>query len=188
MQGMTADDFVAGLSSKIDPRIIHDGPTQASVLVVIYGKNPNILMTKKSRHLRVHAGEIAFPGGKLDESDGDMLDTALRESQEELGLHVSRSQVIGQLEQSSTQNRRFSIMPFVCVLDSLPKIRRNDEVEQVLEIPAVPLFKTLHVDRMHAGSEQMYAFTFREHLIWGASARILKQITDILEKGRRGST
>ena len=60
----------------------------ASVLIIIYGKEPMILMTEKAKTLKVHAGEIAFPGGKWCEKDQDLLETAIRETREELGLKV----------------------------------------------------------------------------------------------------
>ena len=61
-------------------------------------------MTEKPKDLKVHAGEISFPGGKPEESDKDLLDTALRETEEEIGLHILRDQVIGQLEPVTTLN------------------------------------------------------------------------------------
>ena len=74
-----------------------DGNELASVLIIIYGKNPFIIMTKKASNLKVHAGEIAFPGGKWYEKDHDLLETAIRETKEELCLDVSKEQVVGQL-------------------------------------------------------------------------------------------
>ena len=69
------------LSSKIDPVLEHYGTNKlASILVVIYGKEPIIVMTEKPKHLKFHAGEISFPGGKFDPTDSDLLETALRET------------------------------------------------------------------------------------------------------------
>ena len=66
-----------------------DGNKIASVLIIIYGKNPFIIMTEKARNLKVHAGEISFPGGKWSEQDNDLLETAIRETKEELSLDIS---------------------------------------------------------------------------------------------------
>lgn len=80
------------LSSKLNPNLEYNGTYKlASVLVVIYGKDPIIVMTEKPKTLNFHAGEISFPGGKIDPDDCDLLDTALRETREEIGLKISKA-------------------------------------------------------------------------------------------------
>lgn len=180
---MILSDFRSVLSSEIDPDIcINSTSKLSSVLIIIYGDPPKILMTKKSSHLKIHAGEIAFPGGKFEQRDGDLLYTALRETGEELDIHLSRSHIIGQLEPVSTLNSNFTILPFVCVVDSLPKVRPNSEVEEILHIPAQSFLKTMcnDPDPDHNTIQEMYTFTFDGHLVWGASARMLKQIFEKL--------
>ncbi len=180
---MNLDDFKTALASEINTDVVHDGNSALSaVLIIIFGSEPKILMTKKSLHLKIHAGEIAFPGGKVDPSDPDLLHTALRESREELGLDIDGSQVTGQLESVRTLNSNFTIIPFVSILDRLPDIVHNREVEQVLQIPADSFLRTMKhdPDPEHNRIQEMYTFEFREHLVWGASARMLKQIVDKL--------
>lgn len=182
---MILDDFRTSLASKINPGVAGPGASRlSSVLIIIYGGPPKILMTKKASHLKIHAGEVAFPGGKLDGCDADLLCTALRETREELGLDIPRSLVIGQLEPVRTLNSNFTILPFVCVVESLPEITRNREVDRVLHIPARPFLKTLQddLDPGHNAIREMYTFTFGEHLVWGASARMLKQVFDRLSE------
>ncbi|MCH6586382.1 MAG: NUDIX domain-containing protein, partial [Thaumarchaeota archaeon] len=83
---MLLDNLKPILSSPVNPKIETDGKYRlASVLVVIYGKEPIIIMTEKPKHMKFHAGEISFPGGKLDVNDSDLLQTALRETSEEIG-------------------------------------------------------------------------------------------------------
>ena len=156
----------------------------ASVLIVIYGGQPNVLMTKKSSILKIHAGEIAFPGGKYDPEDKDLLETALREAREEINLSILEEHVVGQLEPVTTLNSKFTIYPFVAVVRRLPRLKDNVEVETILNIPLFPLLKTMSEDKdpAHQSIKEMYTFTFKEHLIWGASARMLKQISDIFSK------
>ena len=88
---MHLDNLKSILSSPINP---NPGKTEdyrlASVLVVIYGEEPIIVMTEKPKHMKFHAGEISFPGGKLDNNDSDLLETALRETSEEIGLTIER--------------------------------------------------------------------------------------------------
>ena len=128
---MLLDDLKSSLSTPIDPKIKTDGKFRlASILVVIYGKDPIIVMTEKPKHMKFHAGEISFPGGKLDSMDSDLLQTALRETSEEIGLTISKDQVIGQLEPVVTLNSGFLILPFISVVDTIPPLSANYEVEK----------------------------------------------------------
>lgn len=173
----------AQLSSKIFPEPKHDGKTKlASVLVIIYGSEPKILMIEKSKYLNIHAGEIAFPGGKWTEDDTDLLDTALRETEEEIGLTISRDKVIAQLENVMTLNSGYTITPFVCIIDTISQLKTNSEVKSILYIPMIPLLQTLDddTDPNHKSIQEMYTFTYNDKLVWGASARILKHLANRL--------
>ena len=173
------------LTTEINPKILSDGKNKlASVLIIIYGDKPEILMTKKPITLTQHGGEISFPGWKISEIDDDLLDTALRETKEETGLKILRDNVIGQLKQVTTLNSGFTIIPFVCMLDSIGRLVPNSEVDSFLHIPLLPFLETLEsdLDPKHNSIQEMYTYTFERNLIWGASARMLKQITDILRK------
>ena len=173
------------LTTEINPKILSDGKNKlASVLIIIYGDKPEVLMTKKSITLTQHGGEISFPGGKISETDGDLLDTALRETKEETGLEISRDDIVGQLKQVTTLNSGFTIVPFICILDSIGQLIPNSEVESFLHIPLLPFLGTLEndLDPKHNSIQEMYTYTFEKNLIWGASARMLKQITDVLKK------
>jgi len=161
-----------------------DGNELASVLIIIYGKEPTILMTKKAKTLKVHAGEISFPGGKWCEKDQDLLETAIRETKEELCLEVSKEHVVGQLNSVITLNSKYRITPYLAILDGIPSLKANSEVESILHIPLVSLLRTMMDDNNpeHRSIKEMYAFTFENHHIWGASARMLKQINTLLSK------
>jgi 8-oxo-dGTP pyrophosphatase MutT (NUDIX family) len=150
----------------------------AAVMIIIFGNEPMLLMTERPKTMNHHAGEISFPGGTWKEEDGDLLGTAIRETNEELGIEISKSMVIGQLKPVTTLNSGFTISPFIVMLDELPKIIPNSEIESVLRIPLFPLLKTIEDDKdpSHKSILEMYTFKFQDHLIWGASARMLKQI------------
>lgn len=168
------------LSSKINPVLENNGTNKlASILVVIYGKDPIIVMTEKPKHLNFHAGEISFPGGKLDSNDSNLLDTALRETEEEIGLRISKEQITGQLDPVITLNSGFTILPFVSVVDEITTLTANYEVEKIFHIPLVPFLKTMANDPnpTHNRIQEMYTFEYQNKIVWGASARILKQIT-----------
>ncbi len=176
---MFLDDLKSTLSNPISPKLESDEKYRlASVLVVIYGEDPIVVMTEKPKHMKFHAGEISFPGGKFDANDSDLLETALRETSEEIGLTITRDQVIGQLESVITLNSGFLITPFVSVIDNIPTLSANSEVEQIFHIPLEPFLKTMapDPDPSHNIIQEMYTFEYQNQIVWGASARILKQI------------
>ena len=161
-----------------------DGNQLASVLIIIYGKNPFIVMTEKSKNLKVHAGEISFPGGKFSEQDNNLLETAIRETKEELSLNISKEHVIGQLDNVITLNSRYKITPFIAILDAIPTLTANSEVESIFHIPLASFLNTISEDNLpeHRSIQEMYTFTFENYNIWGASARMLKQINRLLSE------
>ena len=189
----------------VDANLSHK---RAAVLVIVYGlqhnqdqlefsnytaspplsmshMRPIVIMTVKSVKMNIHAGEIAFPGGKVESTDTDLLHTALRETHEELGLELRREQVISRLCPVRTRNSGFLIVPFVATLSKRPTMTPNTEVESILEMPLDILLDTISqdTDPAHDATPDMYTFEHsntRGQKIWGASARILKQIHDIL--------
>ena len=181
---MDTSNLINSLSSQISAQVHDDGKTKhAAVLVLIYGTDPKVIMTEKPKHLNIHAGEIAFPGGKWHDTDNDLLDTALRETSEEIGLDLSRKKVIGQLENVRTLNSGFTITPFVSIVEDVPQLQANPEVENILHIPLVPFLQTLadDTDPAHNSIQEMYTLTYQGKIVWGASARILKQIVNRLQ-------
>lgn len=168
------------LTTDLDPVLTTNLFKPAAVLLVVWGDPPHIMMTEKPQHMRVHAGEISFPGGKPEGIDSDLCDTAMRETLEETGLQIDRKDVIGQLEPVSTLNSGYLILPFVSVIRDASSVVPNEEVKEILHIPLIPLLKTMAPDVMHGPHKDMYEFRHRGRQIWGASARILMQLHDIL--------
>lgn len=180
---MKLDELKSIFSKPINPEIEFDEKYRsASVLVVIYGNEPKIVMTKKPKHMTFHAGEISFPGGKLEDTDPDLLHTALRETSEEIGLEITREQVVGQLDPVVTLNSGFLILPFISVIDEIPTLSANHEVEKIFHIPFDPFLKTMakDPDPSHNIIQEMYTFEYQNQIVWGASARILKQLGSLL--------
>ena len=180
---MLLDNLKSVLSTPIDSEIKSDVSYRlASVLVVIYGKSPKIIMTEKPKSMKLHAGEISFPGGKIDVNDADLLETALRETNEEIGLNISKDQVVGQLLPVLTLNSGFLILPFVSILDKIPPLVSNSEVEKIFHMPLDSLLGTIakDTDPSHNLIDEMFTFEYQAQIVWGASARILKQIENKL--------
>jgi len=179
---MILDNLRTMLTSEINPVLENHGKNKlASILVVIYGESPIVVMTEKPKHMKFHAGEISFPGGKLDSTDSNLLETALRETSEEIGLNIKPDQVIGQLEPVITLNSGFTILPFVSVVDEITPLSANAEVEKIFHIPLESFLKTManDPDPSHNLIQEMYTFEYQGNIVWGASARVLKQIADM---------
>ncbi|MDE1763160.1 MAG: CoA pyrophosphatase [Thaumarchaeota archaeon] len=177
---MDLEKIKNALSSTINAKVHDDKKTKlAAVLVIIYGPEPSILMTERSKTMDHHAGEISFPGGRWQYDDADLLSTALRETREEVGVDIQREQIVGQLKPVTTLNSGYTIAPFITIQEKIPLITPNHEIESVLKIPLIPLLKTMDGDKdpAHRSIQEMFIFKFQNYLIWGASARMLNQIT-----------
>ena len=183
---MDIEQMRSALASEIHttPLAELDENELASVLIIIYGKDPFVIMTEKAKNLKVHAGEIAFPGGKWYEKDHDLLETAIRETKEELGLEISKERIIGQLDNVITLNSQYNITPFIAILETVPVLTPNSEVESILHIPLVSFLNTIAEDNLpeHRSIKEMHTFTFKKYNVWGASARMLKQINALLSE------
>ena len=182
---METEKLKKALTSQISLEVKQDGHSRlAAVLIVIYGSEPTIIMTKRPKTMNLHAGEISFPGGAWKQDDNDLLTTSLRETKEEIDLNLLRQQIIGQLNPVTTLNSGFTITPFISVLDEIPKLNPNSEIETILHIPLIPFLSTIEddPDPSHKSIQEMHTFRYQHHLIWGASARMLKQIINLLSK------
>lgn len=157
---------------------VEEHPQRAAVLAIIFHKNgsSHVLLIKRSYKLRIHAGEISFPGGIFKWEDECLLNTALRETREELNLRLDESAVIAHLPVVNTLTG-FEVTPFVALLDTLPEYQINEnEVELVIEAPLAGLLATQQPDTGYDKSLDMTVFWHKHHRIWGATARILKTI------------
>lgn len=181
---MSLDQLRKLLASNIVPHIDDQNTKHAAVLVVIYGNDLKIIMTEKPKTMAQHAGEISFPGGKLAQDDDNLLNTAIRETKEEISLDISRQHVVGQLKQVQTRNSGFTIVPFVAILENIPQLQANSEVEEILHMPLIPLLRTLKTDddENHRALFEAYVLTYEDKIVWGASARILKQLFDLFKQ------
>jgi 8-oxo-dGTP pyrophosphatase MutT (NUDIX family) len=152
------------------------------VLVPLFlaaNEEPHAVFTRRSTGLRRHAGEISFPGGRQDPEDTDLSDTALREAQEEIGLARTEVKLLGQLEETPTWVTNYVIHPFVGLIPAGRAWQLSPlEVDAVLELP----LRALREGRTRAQMErrgiqfETDAYVVDEHLIWGATARILENL------------
>ena len=153
-------------------------PRTASVMVVLYVNKDRIfvLMTLRSKQLKIHPGEMSFPGGRYEEEDGDLLSTALRETKEEIGLKLDDTLVNATLPVVTTLTG-YQITPYVAILGTCPSIGElSDEVEDIFEIPLFDLLSTKQRNTSGKTGESKYVYWHSTNCIWGASAKILGDI------------
>ena len=152
----------------------------ASVLIVIYGNEPNVLMTKKSHILKIHAGEIAFPGGKYDPEDNSLKDTVIREIFEETGINLQEDNFLGVLDAvESKPKRNIKILPFIAFLKKRPVIKLNEnELDKYFWIPYRKIVSNLGVANLN--NRRVLAYFLEEEIVWGVTYRILGKFNEII--------
>jgi 8-oxo-dGTP pyrophosphatase MutT (NUDIX family) len=185
------DGEVKGLQSRSDFDLNGDMPrqkasTRAAVLVPLVERPTGwqLLLTRRTESMPTHAGQIAFPGGRSNAGE-NLIDTALREFEEETGIGKTRARMLGRFERYETASG-FDITPFVAVLQT-PITPRPDprEVEAVFEVPFDFLMDVNNHQRQSLhwqGAERhFYAMPWNEHFIWGATAGMLRALALRLE-------
>jgi 8-oxo-dGTP pyrophosphatase MutT (NUDIX family) len=175
---MYSADLLERLGGRLDPDPRPrpaPGDRLAAVLIpVVQGRS--VVFTKRSETLSRHAGEISFPGGLRHDEDASIAETALRETEEELGLQRERVELLGALPPVHTFVSSILVVPFVGTLDGRPVFRPNPhEISAVLEYPLAELAEAeADVRWSRDGRDYVgYAYDMGEHTIWGATARIL---------------
>lgn len=168
-------DFVPQSGRKFRP---------AGVLVPIEVRNqvPYVILTKRSSALKHHPGQIAFPGGKEDDTDADVTAAALREAEEEIGLPRSNVQVLGTLPVHETVTN-FRVTPVVGLVKSEFVLRPEPgEVDEVFSVPLAHLTDlsrySVQSRMWHGHRRSYYTVPFGPYYIWGATARMLRGLAE----------
>ena len=153
----------------------------AAVLVpIVVRDEPMVLLTQRTAHLKDHAGQISFPGGKIDAADASPLAAALREADEEIGLPADRIEPIGYLDLYLT-TFGFRIVPLVARVAPPFALSLNaEEVDDAFEVPLAflmaPENHQRHARDWNGLTRHFYAMPFGERYIWGATAGILRNL------------
>jgi 8-oxo-dGTP pyrophosphatase MutT (NUDIX family) len=165
-----------------------NGAPRAAVLVPLYTHRNqlHVVFTKRTDLVQHHRGEISFPGGAMDPEDADLVTTALREAHEEIGIAAEHIEVIGRLDDIVTISR-FHVSVYVGELDATfspyPWRPQEAEVAAVLEVPLPHLLdeaNLVEVPRQRDGELViMEGFKFHDHIIWGATGRMLRNFLDV---------
>ncbi len=168
-----------------------DGETalvRAAVLVPLIDRpdGMTVLLTQRTAHLKSHAGQISFPGGRVEEADLTPEHTALRETEEEVGLPRHHVELVGRLNARQT-GTGYRVVPVVGLIDPpFPLTPDPGEVAGIFELPlefvldpANHRFET----RIHGGVErQFYAMPYGDHYIWGLTARLLVNLAEVVSR------
>src|SRR3990172_2766730 len=156
------------------------GLRQAAVLMLLYPKDCElyVLLTKRTEDVEHHKGQISFPGGSMDDDDSDLIGTALRESEEEVGIPRETPQFLGTFDEYETPSG-FAIPPVVAYASELPRLNHNAiEVAEIIEVP-LSVFLDPRNERMEQRKRMgrlldVYFYRFGTYEIWGATAAILR--------------
>jgi 8-oxo-dGTP pyrophosphatase MutT (NUDIX family) len=158
------------------------------VLVPLYlngDGEPSVVLTRRREDLRRHAGEISFPGGRQDPEDADLCVTALREAHEEIGLEPAGVDIVGALQPTPTIATNYAVYPFVGIIEPGQTWRPAEaEVAEVLELSLAELQTGYGRRTMLRRGVPFRTDTYLvgEHLVWGATARMLADLFDRLPR------
>lgn len=168
---------------------LHSGEfINASVLIpiVLRADGPTLLFTQRTAHLTSHPGQVSFPGGRSEAIDATVIETALRETEEEIGLHRRHIEVIGVLPEYLTATG-YRVTPVVGLVTP-PFLLAPDavEVDEIFEVPLAYLMNGAHHERRivslpdNSGNRTFYAMVYDRFLIWGATAGMLRNLFHFL--------
>lgn len=184
---MTKDEFLLKFSLNTPAASLHqykhDKPLKkAAVLIPLVddGKQLNVLLTMRAAHLRHHAGQVSFPGGKVEDYDVNLADTATRETHEEIGLPTHLINIIGNLHTYQVISG-FEVTPIVAFIPNNYNYTQDDnEVSEIFQVPLQHFIDnknhiSIQVNRKHI-SNKIHFIPYRHYNIWGATASMLKDL------------
>jgi 8-oxo-dGTP pyrophosphatase MutT (NUDIX family) len=135
-----------------------------------------VLFTERSDEVDFHKGQVCFPGGRREPSDSSLLQTALRESEEEISLKANDVEILGELDDIITLTSNYVISPFVAFIPHPHSLRTDGrEVKEAFSVPLSFLMDEANF------KQDSYTYEYEGHIIWGATARILRQFIGLLK-------
>ena len=174
------------LSCRQKQYIVEPGLVPSAVLLPLYYKEGQyyLLFIKRTEKVREHKGQISFPGGAYEEEDETLLNTALRESAEEIGLALGEVEILGELDDTATKTSDYVISPFVALIPWPYQFKADeDEVDEIIEVPISVLLdkdcRRQETEIIDGEVVTLYYYHYQGRVIWGATARILNQFLDI---------
>jgi 8-oxo-dGTP pyrophosphatase MutT (NUDIX family) len=171
---------------RIAPEHLPEGGfARAATLVPLHAKDgePHVLLTRRPEHMRRHPGQLSVPGGRIEPGE-DPLAAALREAREEIGLDPAHAEVLGRLSETLVLQSAFRLTPWVASVPyPYPYAAEPREVEEILHVPLSALVKPgvhrVEPREAYGMRIEVHYFTLGEHLLWGATARIVWELLGI---------
>lgn len=185
---MTKQEFirrfqhVRNIAPEQDFPLTKPGKPAAVLIPIIKRENQlTVLFTQRSSHLKHHPSQVSFPGGKQETSDKDLVETALRETHEEIGITPEKVSVLGSLHKFRTVSR-YEVTPFVSLVNpSFTLVLDKNEVESVFEVPLVYLLDIqnhlIHSVKRNGKQQPIYFIPWQDKMIWGATAAFVKVLS-----------
>ena len=165
------------------------GPLRRAAVLIPLVRRPDgltVLLTQRTAHLSAHAGQVSFPGGSAEAADSSPIETALRESEEEIGLLRRHVEIIGVLPDHATASR-FLVTPVIGLVTPPFQLRADPgEVAEIFEVPLAFLMDGMNHQRMSfelpdgGGRRSFYAMPYERFFIWGATAGMLRNLFHLL--------
>lgn len=170
-------------------KIAASNPRKAAVLALFYPNAKNqttLLLTQRASYKGTHSAQISFPGGKIEAQDDSLVDTALRETWEEIGVRTSTVKIIRELTDVYIPPSNFLATPFMGFVTQRPKFTLNHEVAKTIEILLTDLLNDKHVTTVNLSTSYMKnidvpCFKLNNHIVWGATGMMLSEIKELLK-------
>ena len=173
-----------------DKKITANNPKIAAVLALFYPNNNNntsLLLTKRASYNGPHSNQISFPGGKIEKSDNNLSQTALRETFEEVGVSQEKVEILREITNVYIPPSNFLVTPFIGITKTKPMFKVNSEVAEIIEISFLDLLDdnnvgTIQITNSYMKETLVPSFNINGSVIWGATAMILSEIKEVLKK------
>ena len=168
------------------PRVLTKNYTaEAAVLISVFqrGDEPSFLLTQRTQEVATHKGQISFPGGLRDETDSSLHETALRETEEEVGISADWVEILGQCDEYRSKTNLL-VTPFVGFIKEGFTVSPNpQEVERIVEIPFHFFSQTTPREELrqrHGRQRTLYFYKYESEVVWGLTAAIIRDLMKLL--------
>jgi 8-oxo-dGTP pyrophosphatase MutT (NUDIX family) len=163
-------------------------PKVSAILILFYLRNNTLYtaMMKRANDNSVHSNQISFPGGKFEDSDNLIINTALREANEELGINIDSIKILGMLSKLYIPPSNFDVYPVIGYTAQPPSFVINEEVERLMEVRIEDLLDdrvriTKPIEHSSGKTVDVPCYFIDNEIIWGATAMIISELTDVLK-------